>query len=164
MKRLLFLLSLLASFALAQGPQGPQNPQRNPAYFGGYAFTDGAGGWLLGIVGGNDSVLENFGVRLEVNVPLGPTPASLSLLGTWRYSQGRVDSYTGVGLGVAKADQGYLMGQLVLGGNLHLGDHLALFLEGQYRYLLPAGAYPNTAQVLLGLQYRVPAPQGGGRP
>lgn len=162
MRHVLLILSLLATFALAQDPAAPSPTLRNSAYVGGYALTDGAGGWLLGLTAGDDSLLEHFGLRLEADVPLSQSPGSLSLLGTWRTSQGRVDSYTGVGLGVAFSGQGYLMGQFVLGGNFYLSPEWAIFLEGQYRCVLPSGTFSNTAQVVLGLQYRLS--RAGSRP
>lgn len=131
------------------------SPQRNPLYL---AF-----GLYLGDVDrrpygrlslGHDALYGPLGARLLYEGGL-QNPAEDGLLGgdlTFRMSIGAIDGYFGVGTGAyLKGQVGF--GQLVVGASLHLFPSLALFLEGDQRYLFD-GQMGQRSLLLTGLQLR----------
>ncbi len=162
------------------GPQGergekgdpyipPAAPFRYGNYIGAAAYgvmTDPVQGYMGRIEVGNDQVLGSFGVRVTGDFKIkdnndnngttysGTPGNSLSGAVTYRGTTGRVDGILGVGAGY-NFDQKAPFGELSIGVDYRIVDHVAIFGEARQHYYFNSGNnFPNISSVTAGLKFR----------
>lgn len=164
----------------AVGPQGergekgdpyipPAAPFRYGNYIGvsAYGIMDPNQGYMGRVEVGNDQLMGGFGVRVTGDFKIkdnndddnsdnnGGTPGnSLSGAVTYRGTTGRVDGILGVGAGY-NFDREASFGELTIGVDYRVADHVAIFGEARQHYYFDAGNdYPNLSSITAGLKFR----------
>jgi predicted nuclease with TOPRIM domain len=131
-------------------------PVRAPFYIGLVANrTFPLAGAQGRVIFGNDSILENLGLRGNVEFTFGgATPGSVSLDLTARFSLGAADGYIGMGGGVLFFDPLILpFSELLIGANYRILHNVAVFLEARIATIYDP-VNTNLGALDFGLQFR----------
>lgn len=132
-------------------------PQRPALYLAlGLYRGDVNGLWYGRLSLGHDALYGPLGLRASYEGALQDPTGPDSLLSadlTFRATLGPVDGYFGVGGGAYLAQTPLGFGQLLIGADLRLFPHLALFLEGHQRFLFD-GRMGQRSTLASGLQLR----------